>query len=68
MILGGRVAEEIFFGKISTGASDDLNKAFQVAKAITTNYGFGHHLGWLKYNETEYAKEYSKETENHIDK
>lgn len=29
--LGGRVAEEVFFGKISTGAADDLNKIFKYA-------------------------------------
>jgi len=34
VILGGRIAEEIFFKKISTGASDDLQKAHKVAKAI----------------------------------
>jgi len=52
----------LFFGKISTGASDDLNKAYQIAKTIVTQYGFGDKLGWVQYDETEYAKEYSKET------
>ncbi len=56
MILGGRIAEEIFFGKISTGASDDLNKAYQIAKSYVTKFGFGDKLGWIQYDETEYAK------------
>lgn len=56
MILGGRIAEEIFFGKISTGASDDLQKAHKVGKAIVAEYGMGDKLGWLSYSETEYAK------------
>lgn len=52
MILGGRIAEEIFFKKISTGASDDLQKAHKVAKAIVAEYGMGNKLGWLSYSET----------------
>ena len=59
MILGGRISEEIFFNKISTGASDDLQKAHKVCKAIVAEYGMGNKLGWLSYGETEYAKEYS---------
>jgi AFG3 family protein len=67
VILGGRIAEEIFFEKISTGASDDLQKAYKVAKAIVAEYGMGTKLGWLSYGETEYAKEYSNKTEEAID-
>ncbi len=67
VILGGRIAEEIFFEKISTGASDDLQKAYKVAKAIVAEYGMGTKLGWLCYGETEYAKEYSNKTEEAID-
>jgi len=47
--LGGRISEEIFFGKISTGAGDDLNKAYQIAKTLITQYGFGEKLGWVQY-------------------
>lgn len=61
------MAEEVFFGKISTGASDDLNKAYQIAKTYVTQYGFGESLGWMQYDETEYAKDYSKSVENKID-
>ena len=38
-ILGGRVSEEIFFEKISTGASDDLKKAFDIAYTMVTKLG-----------------------------
>ncbi|CAD8202521.1 unnamed protein product [Paramecium pentaurelia] len=38
-ILGGRVAEEIFFGQVTTGAYDDLKKAYDVAHSIVTNDG-----------------------------
>lgn len=67
VILGGRISEETFFGKVSTGAADDLNKAYQIAKTIVTQYGFGDKLGWMHFEETEYAKEYSREVENKID-
>lgn len=52
VILGGRISEEIFFKKISTGAYDDLQKAYQLAKAIVAQYGMNEKLGWLGYNET----------------
>ena len=67
VILGGRISEEIFFGKVSTGAYDDLQKAYQLAKAIVAQYGMNEKLGWLRYNETEYAKHYSRATEEQID-
>lgn len=39
ILLGGRVAEEVIFNEISTGASDDLNKATDIAKAMVMQYG-----------------------------
>ncbi len=66
VILGVRIAEEIFFEKISKGASDDLQKAYNVA-AIVAEYGMGTKLGWQSYGETEYAKEYSNKTEEAMD-
>lgn len=63
VILGGRMAEEVFFGRISTGASDDLQKAYRLAKMIVTRYGMSSSLGWLNFEETEYAKIYSHKTE-----
>ncbi len=38
-LLGGRVSEELFFGEISTGASDDFSKATKIARAMVTEYG-----------------------------
>ena len=38
-LLGGRVSEELFFGEISTGASDDFRKATKIARAMVTEYG-----------------------------
>lgn len=52
VILGGRISEEIFFGKISTGAYDDLQKAYQIAKQIITTHGMSDKLGWLALSET----------------
>lgn len=39
MALGGRVAEEIFFNRITTGASDDIKKVTQIAAGLVTQYG-----------------------------
>lgn len=38
-ILGGRASEEIFFNTISTGAQDDLKKAFDIARSLGMNFG-----------------------------
>ena len=38
-LLGGRVAEELYFGEITTGASDDFKKATKIARAMVTTYG-----------------------------
>ena len=52
-VLGGRVAEEIFFNKISTGASDDLQKAFDIATALVGHLGMSDRFSFnsLKLNE-----------------
>jgi len=47
--LGGRIAEELFFGKITTGASDDLKKVTQIAAGMVTEYGLSPALGTLNY-------------------
>lgn len=44
-LLGGRVAEEIVFGKVSTGASDDIQKATDLAERAITQYGMSASLG-----------------------
>jgi cell division protease FtsH len=45
ILLGGRVAEEIIYGEISTGAQDDLLKATGIAKSMVKTYGMSEHLG-----------------------
>jgi cell division protease FtsH len=44
-ILGGRVAEEIIFNEITTGASNDLEKGSEIARAMITKYGMSEKLG-----------------------
>ena len=48
--LGGRIAEELFFGKITTGASDDLKKCTQIASGMVTEFGLSPRLGALNYS------------------
>jgi cell division protease FtsH len=49
MALGGRAAEEIFFGRITTGASNDLQQATQTARAMVMEYGMSDTLGLPTY-------------------
>ena len=59
--LGGRVAEEIFFNRITTGASDDLKKITQIATGMVTTYGMNNEIGLLNYQTEEgYQKPYSE--------
>ena len=52
--LGGRVAEQVVLGDISTGASNDIQKASQLARAMVTKYGMSERLGTICYgNESE---------------
>ncbi|XMB71630.1 ATP-dependent zinc metalloprotease FtsH [Mycoplasmatota bacterium WC30] len=48
-LLGGRVAEEIIFGEISTGAHNDLERATAIARAMVTQYGMSENLGPVTY-------------------
>ncbi len=52
VLLGGRGAEQMVFGEISTGASDDLMKATDIARSMVTRYGMDGTLGQVTY-ETE---------------
>lgn len=45
VLLGGRVAEEVMFGDVSTGAQDDLQKATDIARSMVTEYGMSERLG-----------------------
>ncbi len=71
--LGGRAAEEIIFGKISTGALSDLEKVTKQAYAMVTVYGLNDKIGNLSYydssgaNEYGFTKPYSDKTAEVID-
>jgi cell division protease FtsH len=49
VLLGGRVAEEIVFGEMSTGAQSDLQRATDIARAMVTEYGMSDRLGLVTY-------------------
>ena len=49
MALGGRAAEEVFFGRVTTGASSDLQQATRLAKAMVMEYGMSDSLGLPTY-------------------
>ena len=48
--LGGRVAEELMLGDISTGASNDLERATAIARAMVTKYGMSEKLGTVVFD------------------
>ncbi len=48
--LGGRVAEELIFDDITTGASQDIKMATQVARSMVTKYGFSERVGTVNYD------------------
>ncbi len=49
--LGGRIAEEIIFDDITTGASSDIKKATKEARSMVTRYGFSENIGVINYDE-----------------
>lgn len=49
MALGGRAAEEVFFGRVTTGAANDLQQATRMAKAMVMEYGMSDDLGLPTY-------------------
>ncbi|MDO8719877.1 MAG: ATP-dependent zinc metalloprotease FtsH [Polaromonas sp.] len=51
VLLGGRAAEQIVFGEVSTGAADDLQKVTSIARAIVMRYGMDEKLGHVVYEE-----------------
>ena len=72
--MGGRAAEKITFGKISTGALSDLEKVTKQAKAMVTIYGLNEKVGNLTYYDSSgqsdynFTKPYSEKTSELIDK
>ena len=71
MTLGGRAAEDIFFGKISTGASNDLQQITKIAYSMVTVYGMNSKVGNISFydpqQENYFTKPYSEETGRMID-
>ena len=71
MTLGGRASEDIFFGKISTGAQNDLQQITRIAYAMVTVYGMNDKVGNVSFydpqQETSFTKPYSEETSKLID-
>ncbi len=70
MALGGRAAEELSFGRITTGASDDLDKVTQIAYGMVTVYGMSDAVGQLSFppkEETQFKKPYAESTATVID-
>lgn len=78
VLLGGRVAEEITFGSVTTGAGNDLMRATDIARAIIVEYGMGKTLGlstyprqrspvFLQQEQQGAGRDYSDETAARID-
>src|SRR5690625_4740467 len=71
--LAGRAAEQIIFGRISTGALNDLEKVTKQARAIVTVYGLNEKIGNITYydssgqSEYNFTKPYSERTAENID-
>jgi cell division protease FtsH len=73
-LLGGRVAEEIIFGRISTGAQNDLERITNMAFAMVAEYGMSEELGYLSLKDSQnpensygFNKKYSERTAERID-
>ncbi|MBA2744981.1 MAG: ATP-dependent metallopeptidase FtsH/Yme1/Tma family protein [Flavisolibacter sp.] len=71
MTLGGRASEDIFFGKISTGAQNDLQQITRIGYAMVTVYGMNNKIGNISFydptQENQFTKPYSEETAKLID-
>jgi len=64
--LGGRIAEELFYDSVTTGASDDINKVTNIAQSLVSTYGMSKKIGLVGYGsmggEDSFQKPYSDET------
>ncbi|MCI8357414.1 MAG: ATP-dependent zinc metalloprotease FtsH [Lachnospiraceae bacterium] len=76
--LGGRIAEEIIFDDITTGASSDIKKATKTARRMVTRYGMSENIGVINYDDDDdevfigrdlaHAKNHSESISGEIDK
>ena len=73
-LLGGRIAEKIVFGKISTGAQNDLERITNLAYAMVAEYGMSEELGYISLRDSSnpdnsygFNRRYSQETSDKID-
>ena len=60
MTLGGRASEEIFFGKISTGASNDLQQITKIAYSMVTTYGMNDKVGNISFYDPQQENYFTK--------
>ncbi len=79
VLLGGRAAEKLVFGHLSTGAADDMAKATDIARNMVARYGMDESLGYVTYDENKQGflntpagmavreRNYSEETAREID-
>ncbi|NIZ19349.1 ATP-dependent zinc metalloprotease FtsH [Entomospira culicis] len=65
--LGGRAAEEIIFGHITTGASSDIKSATAIARSMIMDYGMSERFKNVSFGDTGYDKKYSESTQEYID-
>jgi len=78
VLLGGRAAEHVVYGRVSTGAADDLAKVTDIARSMVTRYGMDESLGNLSFEEERPAflhtpfqtgeRRYSEDTARQIDR
>ena len=76
--LGGRIAEEIIFDDVTTGAMSDIKKATKVARRMVTRYGMSQNIGIINYDDDDdevfigrdlaHAKSHSEEVSGQIDR
>ena len=76
VLLGGRAAEQVYFGEVSTGASNDLQRATDIARKILTDYGMSSKFknvvlsqrgGGYGSDSPQLVREYSESTQQYID-
>lgn len=76
--MGGRIAEELVFDDVTTGAAQDIKQATSIAKSMVTRFGFSKELGFINYDDDSddvfigkdlaHSKGYGEETASSIDR